>query len=154
MYITSTQIFLNFNYIATSVYEALFSHTSANQSHSFIWWKVEFYFYLLEFIKTNMFLVFVETLQIFFEYMFQKWSRLLIGPLPYEEVDITGKTVIVTGGNSGVGKATVQELVQRGAVVVVACRNMLEGKKAINEIKSKLPGSAQQMVIVIQLFTN
>jgi NAD(P)-dependent dehydrogenase (short-subunit alcohol dehydrogenase family) len=39
------------------------------------------------------------------------------------EVDLTGKTAIVTGGNSGIGYYAALHLARKGANVVLACRN-------------------------------
>lgn len=38
------------------------------------------------------------------------------------EEDLTGKTYIVTGATSGIGRATVQKLADRNARVIMACR--------------------------------
>ena len=48
-----------------------------------------------------------------------------------------GKTVIVTGANSGIGKETVLDLAGRGALVIMACRNLKEAGKAMKEIVEK-----------------
>ncbi|XP_033734338.1 retinol dehydrogenase 13-like [Pecten maximus] len=40
------------------------------------------------------------------------------------EERMAGKTVIVTGANSGIGKATSHDLAKRGARVIMACRDM------------------------------
>lgn len=44
------------------------------------------------------------------------------------------KTVIITGGNAGIGKETARELARRGARVILACRNMDKGRRAAKEI--------------------
>jgi NAD(P)-dependent dehydrogenase (short-subunit alcohol dehydrogenase family) len=46
-----------------------------------------------------------------------------------------GKTVIVTGANSGVGLATTVELARRGATVVMACRSAERGEEALKEAR-------------------
>lgn len=53
---------------------------------------------------------------------------------------MVGKTVIVTGGNSGIGKETATELASRGARVILACRSQLRGQEAVDEIKRRTGG--------------
>jgi len=49
-------------------------------------------------------------------------------------VKLTGKTVIVTGANTGIGKETAWELARRGARVILACRNSHRAEEARREI--------------------
>ena len=50
------------------------------------------------------------------------------------ESDMTGKTCIVTGSNSGIGKQTALILAKRGAKVVMVVRNPERGEQARREI--------------------
>lgn len=51
--------------------------------------------------------------------------------------DLSGKMIIVTGGNSGIGYAAVQQFVRKGAHVVLACRDMEKARAAIGSITSE-----------------
>jgi len=52
-------------------------------------------------------------------------------------VDMTGKTCIVTGGNSGIGKATALGLARMGATVVIVSRGKEKGEAALADIIAK-----------------
>jgi NAD(P)-dependent dehydrogenase (short-subunit alcohol dehydrogenase family) len=54
--------------------------------------------------------------------------------LPEIKVDMTGKTCLITGGNSGIGKATALGLVRMGANVVIVSRSKEKGEAALAEI--------------------
>ena len=60
------------------------------------------------------------------------------------------KVCIVTGGSSGIGKATVVGLAQRGATVVIACRDVAKGKAALAEVAAKT-GSRDLHVMQLDL---
>ena len=48
---------------------------------------------------------------------------------------LNGKTVIVTGANTGIGKETTNNLINRGATVIMACRDLVKGNQAADDIK-------------------
>jgi len=55
--------------------------------------------------------------------------------------DIDGKHVLITGGNSGIGKATAEELARRGAQVKITARDPQKGATAADEISAATGGS-------------
>ena len=58
-----------------------------------------------------------------------------------------GKVCIVTGANSGIGKATSLGLAKMGATVVMVCRERTKGEEAQNEIKTKSGNDAIDLLL-------
>jgi len=57
-----------------------------------------------------------------------------------------GKICMVTGANSGIGKATALELAQMGATVVMVCRDRARGEEARSEITTKSRNNAVDLL--------
>lgn len=74
----------------------------------------------------------VALLIIIRKYQEKKWGECT------NTVKLHGKVAIVTGGNSGIGFEVAKNLAQRGAKVILACRNLASGKEAANYIKKEL----------------
>lgn len=51
--------------------------------------------------------------------------------------DLTGKKVVVTGGNSGLGYEAVQIFAEKNAFVILTCRTMAKGRSAVDKIKNE-----------------
>jgi len=64
--------------------------------------------------------------------------------------DLAGKTYIVTGANTGIGKVTAKELARRGARVVLACRSKSKTEPVIEEIKQET-GNQQVDFVALDL---
>ncbi|MES2525961.1 MAG: SDR family oxidoreductase [Bdellovibrionota bacterium] len=59
---------------------------------------------------------------------------------------MTGKTVVITGANSGIGKETALALGKMGAKVVLVCRNTDRGTKALAELNKLVPGKFELLI--------
>jgi NAD(P)-dependent dehydrogenase (short-subunit alcohol dehydrogenase family) len=67
--------------------------------------------------------------------------------MPTFNTNMQGKVCIVTGANSGIGKATALGLAQMGATVVMVSRNKVKGEEAQNEIKEKSGNDAIDLML-------
>jgi retinol dehydrogenase-12 len=47
---------------------------------------------------------------------------------------VSGRTFLITGANTGIGRATAEDLARRGGKVFVACRSAQKGRAAVAEI--------------------
>uniref|UniRef100_A0A8C8DZF1 Si:dkey-73n8.3 n=1 Tax=Oryzias sinensis TaxID=183150 RepID=A0A8C8DZF1_9TELE len=57
------------------------------------------------------------------------------------DVRLDGKTAIVTGANTGIGKETAKNLSERGARVILACRDVEKGERAAADIRREVDGA-------------
>ncbi|XP_048772945.2 retinol dehydrogenase 12-like [Ostrea edulis] len=68
----------------------------------------------------------------------------------YSKTCLNGKTVIITGANTGIGKETAINLAGRGARVIMACRNKSRGETALSDVRKKT-GSKQVVLKMLDL---
>ena len=62
--------------------------------------------------------------------------------------DQSGKTVIVTGANSGIGFESVKALYAKGAYVILACRDLVKARAAMDSIyKRPSPGKLEAALL-------
>lgn len=64
--------------------------------------------------------------------LFRNW---LSGKSCTSLVRMDGKTVIITGANTGIGKETALDLAKRGASIIIGCRNAEKGREAVKDIQ-------------------
>jgi len=62
-------------------------------------------------------------------------------------MDIKNRLCIITGANSGIGKATSLALAERGAYLILICRNEHKAEKARNEIIQQTGNSGVEIII-------
>jgi retinol dehydrogenase 12 len=58
-----------------------------------------------------------------------------------------GKTVLVTGANQGIGKATAIALAQQGADVVILSRNPEKGRAALDDVQAASRGGKAELLV-------
>jgi len=67
--------------------------------------------------------------------------------MPTVKSSMQGKICLVTGANSGIGKATALALAQMGATVVMVCRDRARGEEARSEITTTSRNSAVDLLL-------
>ncbi|CAL8350240.1 unnamed protein product [Lota lota] len=76
--------------------------------------------------------------------------NFLTGGRCTSSANMKGKTAIVTGSNTGIGKATALDLARRGARVILACRNKEKADAAVYDIRRE-SGSNEVMFMQLDL---
>jgi NAD(P)-dependent dehydrogenase (short-subunit alcohol dehydrogenase family) len=60
--------------------------------------------------------------------------------------DLSGKTIVITGANSGLGFEAAMALAGKGAQVVLACRDQAKGRAAEEQIRARHPRAATALM--------
>jgi NAD(P)-dependent dehydrogenase (short-subunit alcohol dehydrogenase family) len=68
--------------------------------------------------------------------------------------DMTGKTVVVTGGSSGIGLETAVALAQKGAKVVITARDPDKGRAATETIRQRSGGQCDLVLFDLSLMSS
>ncbi|MFN2201066.1 MAG: oxidoreductase [Caldilineaceae bacterium] len=68
-----------------------------------------------------------------------KWTKMDIP-------DLTGKVIVVTGANSGLGLECTKAFAEKGATVVMAVRNLQKGEAAAAEVHSVTPNASLEVM--------
>ena len=55
--------------------------------------------------------------------------------------DLHGKVAVITGGNAGLGKETINELIKRGCRVIFGARSVDKNKEVVKMIRLKHKGA-------------
>ena len=77
--------------------------------------------------------------------LFRRWAA---GGVCRSKARLDGKTVVITGGNTGIGLETAVDLAKRNARVILGCRSVERGEKAAVEVRKR---SGNDNVVFVQL---
>jgi NAD(P)-dependent dehydrogenase (short-subunit alcohol dehydrogenase family) len=62
--------------------------------------------------------------------------------------DLTGRVIIVTGANSGIGFEASREFTRKGATTILACRNMEKGYAALIKIQTEIADASAEVMVL------
>jgi retinol dehydrogenase-13 len=62
-------------------------------------------------------------------------------------MNLSDKTCLITGANSGLGFATAKQFAGLGADVIMVCRDFQKGQNAMDEVKREVPGANLELMI-------
>ena len=65
------------------------------------------------------------------------WGVSLLGQPRPATYDLRGRNVVITGGNSGIGRETAVALARGGAHVVITARDLARGGEAVDDIRQR-----------------
>jgi NAD(P)-dependent dehydrogenase (short-subunit alcohol dehydrogenase family) len=60
--------------------------------------------------------------------------------------DLSGKVIIVTGANSGIGYEAAKGFARKGAQTILACRSMDRARKALRQIQPEIPRASAGII--------
>ena len=80
-------------------------------------------------------------------------AKPLMCPPALLQRSLSGKTVIITGSNSGIGFVTAKQLAKQGAHVVIACRRQEAGEKAVQDITAEVSDAKVEFMLLDFRFT-
>ena len=81
-------------------------------------------------------------------YLIRLYRKWIAGGVCTSQARLDGKTVIITGANSGIGLETAVDMAKRNARVILACRSVERGKAAVADVKKR---SGNNNVVFVQL---
>jgi len=61
-------------------------------------------------------------------------------------LNLHGKIIIITGANSGLGYESSLALAEKGARVIMACRNLVRGQQSLEAIKQAVPAAELELM--------
>lgn len=62
-------------------------------------------------------------------------------------MNVSSKTCLITGANSGLGLATTKRFAKLGANVILLCRDKEKGESAVFEVKKEVPNASLELMI-------
>jgi NAD(P)-dependent dehydrogenase (short-subunit alcohol dehydrogenase family) len=79
------------------------------------------------------------------------YQAIVLIPVKYQPVDMTGKVCVVTGGSSGIGFESVRKLTEWNATVIMPVRSMSKGESVRSKIMKSLPAGSIGNIEVTKL---